>query len=59
MRNLRLVAVGLRLQVKMLSRSSFNGVLGILYPLFFATVAFFMFQAARRTRSRSPRSARR
>ena len=29
----------------MLSRSSFNGVLGILYPLFFATVAFFMFQA--------------
>jgi ABC-2 type transport system permease protein len=45
MRNLRLVAVGLRLQMKMLSRSTFNGVLGILYPLFFATVAFFMFQA--------------
>jgi ABC-2 type transport system permease protein len=44
-RNLRLVVVGLRLQVKMLSRSSFNGVLGILYPLFFATVAFFMFRA--------------
>jgi ABC-2 type transport system permease protein len=45
MRNIRLVVVGLRLQVKMLSRSSFNGILGILYPLFFATVAFFMFQA--------------
>ena len=29
----------------MLSRSSFNGVLGIVYPLFFATVAFFMFRA--------------
>ena len=45
MKNVRLVVVGLWLQVKMLSRSSFNGILGILYPLFFATVAFFMFQA--------------
>jgi len=45
MRNIRLVVVGLRLQVKMLARSSFNGILGILYPLFFATVAFFMYQA--------------
>src|SRR6185503_19674382 len=45
MRNIRLVVVGLRLQVKMLARSSFNGILGILYPLFFTTVAFFMYQA--------------
>jgi ABC-2 type transport system permease protein len=44
-RNLRLILVGLKFQVKMLSRSSFNGILGILYPLFFATVAFFMFRA--------------
>jgi ABC-2 type transport system permease protein len=29
----------------MLARSSFNGVLGILYPLFFATVAFFLYRA--------------
>jgi ABC-2 type transport system permease protein len=28
----------------MLSRSSFNSVLGIVYPLFFATVAFFMYR---------------
>jgi ABC-2 type transport system permease protein len=43
-RNLRLLAIGWTLQVKMLSRSSFNGVLGIVYPLFFATVAFLMFR---------------
>jgi ABC-2 type transport system permease protein len=29
----------------MLARSSFNGWLGVIYPLFFATVAFFMFRA--------------
>ena len=46
---LRLLVVGLGLQVKMLSRSSFNGILGILYPLFFATVAFFMYQAGAKT----------
>lgn len=45
MKTLRLLAVGWLLQVKMLSRSSFNGVLGILYPLFFATVAFLMYRA--------------
>jgi ABC-2 type transport system permease protein len=45
MQYVRLVLVGLRFQVKMLSRSSFNGILGILYPLFFATVAFFMYRA--------------
>ena len=41
----RLLAIGWWLQMKMLARSSFNGVLGILYPLFFATVAFFMYRA--------------
>jgi ABC-2 type transport system permease protein len=41
----RLLLVGWILQVKMLSRSSFNGVLGIVYPLFFATVAFLMYRA--------------
>ncbi len=44
-RNARLLAVGWLLQVKMLSRSSFNGILGIIYPLFFATVAFLMYRA--------------
>ncbi len=31
--------------MKMLSRSAFDGILGVLYPLFFATIAFFMFRA--------------
>jgi ABC-2 type transport system permease protein len=30
---------------KMLTRSAFDGVLGVLWPLFFATTAFFMFRA--------------
>ena len=40
----RLLAVGWVMHVKMLSRSSFNGLLGLVYPLFFATVAFFLFR---------------
>jgi ABC-2 type transport system permease protein len=45
MRALRLLGLGWLFHVKMLARSSFDGLLGILYPLFFATVAFFMFRA--------------
>ena len=45
MRNLRLVRVAWLLNVKQLTRSSFDGMLAILWPLFFATVAFFMFRA--------------
>jgi ABC-2 type transport system permease protein len=41
MRALRLLTIGWLFHFKMLARSSFNGVLGIVYPLFFATVAFF------------------
>jgi ABC-2 type transport system permease protein len=33
------------MNVKMLSQSAFDGLLAILWPLFFATVAFFMFRA--------------
>ena len=44
MRSARLLFVGWVLHFKMLSRSSFNSVLGIVYPLFFATVAFFMYR---------------
>jgi ABC-2 type transport system permease protein len=40
----RLLLLGWVFHLKMLSRSAFDGVLGILYPLFFATVAFFMFR---------------
>lgn len=45
MRAVRLLAVGFRFQFRMLARSSFDGFLGVLWPLFFATVAFFMFRA--------------
>jgi ABC-2 type transport system permease protein len=41
----RALVVGFALHLKMLTRSSFDGLLGVLYPLFFATIAFFMFRA--------------
>ena len=44
-RNLRLLRVAWLLNVKQLMRSSFDSFLAILWPLFFATVAFFMFRA--------------
>lgn len=44
-RNLRLLGVSWLLNVKQLMRSSFDSLLAILWPLFFATVAFFMFRA--------------
>jgi ABC-2 type transport system permease protein len=44
-RTVRLLALGWRFHFKQLSRSAFDGVLAILWPLFFATVAFFMFRA--------------
>jgi len=43
---LRLVTLGWFFQLKMLSRSSFDGLLGVLWPLFFATTAFFMFRTS-------------
>jgi ABC-2 type transport system permease protein len=45
MRVVRLLARGWAMHMKMLSQSAFDGVLGVLWPLFFATVAFFMFRA--------------
>jgi len=44
-RALRLLALGWVLHLKMLSRSAFDGVLGVVWPLFFATIAFFMFRS--------------
>ena len=41
----RTLAVGFGLHLKMMTRSSFDGLLGVLWPLFFATVAFLMFRA--------------
>jgi ABC-2 type transport system permease protein len=51
MRALRLLAVGWYYQFKMISRSPFEGIGQVIYPLFFATVAFFIFRA-----SESPRT---
>src|SRR4029450_1506689 len=45
MKTLRLLAVGWWFQLKMISRSPFEGVGQGIYPLFFATVAFFVFRA--------------
>jgi ABC-2 type transport system permease protein len=45
MRVVRLLWLGWVMHMKMLTRSAFNFVLGIVYPLFFATAAFFMFQS--------------
>jgi ABC-2 type transport system permease protein len=45
MKTLRVLALGWALHFKMMSRSAFDGVLGVLWPLFFATTAFFMFRA--------------
>jgi ABC-2 type transport system permease protein len=45
MKALRLLAVGWWFQLKMISRSPFEGVGQVIYPLFFATVAFFVFRA--------------
>lgn len=47
MKAVRTLRVGWLLQLKMLMRSSFDGLLGLLWPLFFATIAFFMYRAGR------------
>ena len=44
MAGLRLLGFAWLMHVKMMSRSAFDGLLAILWPLFFATVAFFMFR---------------
>jgi ABC-2 type transport system permease protein len=44
MRALRLLGVGFVLHLKMLTVSAFNGILGVIWPLFFATIAFLMFR---------------
>ncbi len=44
MRVFRLVTVTWWLQLKMRSRSSFDGFLSIVYPLFFATTVFLMYR---------------
>jgi ABC-2 type transport system permease protein len=43
-RLVRLVAVGWWLQLKMRARSSFDGLLSLVWPLFFATTVFLMYR---------------
>lgn len=45
MAGLRLLGFAWLMHVKMMSRSAFDGMLAVMWPLFFATVAFFMFRA--------------
>ena len=44
MRVVRLLALGWAVNLKMLSKSAFDGFLGVLWPLFFATIAFLMYR---------------
>jgi ABC-2 type transport system permease protein len=53
-RTARLLAFGWVLHFKMLSQSAFDGFLAILWPLFFATVAFFMFRHGSRDAALGP-----
>lgn len=44
MRTAKLLVFGWALHFKMLSQSAFDGFLAVLWPLFFATVAFFIYR---------------
>ena len=51
MKTVRLIAVGWVFHFKMILRSPFDGIGNVIYPLFFATVAFFDFRAGDSPRS--------
>ena len=51
MSTLRFLAVSWTLQFKMIMRSPFDGIGNVIYPLFFATVAFFVFRAGHSPRT--------
>jgi ABC-2 type transport system permease protein len=51
MNSLRFVFVSWGLQFKMIMRSPFDGFGNVVYPLFFATVAFFVFRAGHSPRT--------
>jgi ABC-2 type transport system permease protein len=51
MSSIRVLAVGWLLQSKMILRSPFDGIGNVIYPLFFATVAFFVFRAGHSPRT--------
>ena len=45
MRSARLLVFGWVLQLKLMVRSAFNGVLSVVWPMFFSTTAFFIYRA--------------
>ena len=51
MKTIRFVAVSWLLQFKMIMRSPFDGIGNVIYPLFFATTAFFVFRAGNSPRT--------
>lgn len=51
---IRLLGFAWLMHVKMMSRSAFDGLLAVVWPLFFATVAFFMFRTGRGAASLGP-----
>lgn len=51
MSSLRFIGVAWALQFKMIMRSPFDGVGNVVYPLFFATTAFFVFRAGNSPRT--------
>jgi ABC-2 type transport system permease protein len=44
-RSARLLVIGWFLQLKMMTRSAWNGALSVVWPMFFATTAFFIYRA--------------
>jgi ABC-2 type transport system permease protein len=50
-RPFRFLAVSWMLQLKMIMRSPFDGIGNVIYPLFFATTAFFVFRAGQSPRT--------
>ena len=55
MRSLRVLGLAWLLHVKMMSRSAFDGAMAVIWPLFYATVAFFMFRTGHGSSWRSRR----
>ena len=51
MSTVRFVLVSWKLQFKMIMRSPFDGIGNVIYPLFFATTAFFVFRAGNSPRT--------
>ena len=47
MRSIRLLGIGCLMHAKMRATSAFDGFLNVIWPLFFATIAFFLFRAGR------------